>query len=696
MPVSKDLGIILESQERANQDSDRLRTAINDMKLALSFQSSLEEILRPAPVAISCMAACSVATSSRIASMSLSAPGPNLRHDRLQPNLVEVNSSGRFPFIELTKGIGTIAQVSKMINNKFGNVLESVFDEMAAKQILRHEFDGIKASVSQSVEISVKVDQKFEEWLIFVRDLHAACVQEQGDDHDRLQKDQIQTAVERSLLNTRAQPAEQGKNVANLLGDQIKFAEETFKKLSDEFPTGWTFLGQQIVADLVTAVASAFVQAIPVLVDNSFPLKNPSSGAAVFNARDTFPLNHADPAYTEVIKLTTILATLKVICNATDGSVDWVKAKGDGEKSTIGFLQAVLQFHKEGFGKFATNAEPSATLNSILDDCLQVANDISNEITNGSKPDKDSDVVKRVQAKFASAYDKANTLAATARAVPGAPPGGVVFMSATDSRGDNSNVDANSTQAQATYESANNQLRVVGLARSAYGTDFGRFTDLIDQQQNKLGEIRANASRATERGSEISLNEIRQLLVDTIKIILSLKQETLKFCRSFQAIMIILDTFVRFQVKPYVETLNQGDHQQQKVGEYSVADFQRAQIIGTTAVIQAQLGLLADISNNWNKMANDSLMPGLSMSDQLSSMVGSDGRMLISMGQKIRQKTQSAMETRLEDVQKVIGSISPPSDGTLAAITAGVEISKVTAQKGIEQRVANSPLQKFT
>ena len=163
-------------------------------------------------------------------------------------------------------------------------------------------------------------------------------------------------------------------------------------------------MGQQIVGDLANCLTTALNQAIPALVDNLNPMAKAKAGASIVGGflhpkaepgdskppvingsspstsdgpPSTLPPAAADPAYSEVLKLTTYLAALSSIVVGKDGNINWEMAKGDGTgqgaKSSIKFLATMLGDAKTRFGRVATDAQPSSSMNTILDTCFRVS-----------------------------------------------------------------------------------------------------------------------------------------------------------------------------------------------------------------------------------------------------------------------------------------------------------------------------------
>ena len=169
----------------------------------------------------------------------------------------------------------------------------------------------------------------------------------------------------------------------------------------------WDVVGMQFVSDLSDALTTGIKQAIPAIVESMNPIEEFKDGAKVVEdgikdiegndktsneetdpsgtqgttstpATDSAAPKLQDPAYAEVLKITTYLSAMNVIVvgKAGDGNIDWEKARGDGTekeaKSSIGFLSGVLSDAQTDFAQVATKDKPSTDLTGVLETCTLV------------------------------------------------------------------------------------------------------------------------------------------------------------------------------------------------------------------------------------------------------------------------------------------------------------------------------------
>lgn len=82
------------------------------------------------------------------------------------------------------------------------------------------------------------MDKKFEDWLLYVCEMHAACVQQEHTTKEAILSNEICVAAQQTRLDNQAKTVDKAQEAFDLMGKQVETASEAFKKASDEFPTG--------------------------------------------------------------------------------------------------------------------------------------------------------------------------------------------------------------------------------------------------------------------------------------------------------------------------------------------------------------------------------------------------------------------------------------------------------------------------
>ncbi|KAF4949191.1 hypothetical protein FGADI_9048 [Fusarium gaditjirri] len=757
---NKDLQVVLADQAKRELAPNVSSQVINEMKSSLIFQISWEQLLQAAPTAISSMGACLIASSSPKALVQLSPPKDKgfqyLRYTSVQANLVECGNLGRMAFLEAEDKMGIIQLTSQVINGKINDIIPTIADPPSAKKMLRPQLQTISRGAQTCLDASIAMDKRFTDWLLYVCEMHAACVQQENTTRDALLSNEICLAAESTRLDYQKTAVEEAKNAQELLGKQVKTASEAFKKASDEFPTGWDLMGQQIVSDLASAVTSALNAAIPALLNNLNPMARVSAGAnivggfihpdkkddnsnnsagggAVANGAQPpspVPSKATDPGYAEIQKISTFLSTLQVIvAGQKDGDINWEMAKsGDsskgGAKTAIKFVVTMLDDAKQRFAQLATQEEPSQTVVQILDVSLQVAKDIQTIVDKSSNmstsyPAKDSSEVKKWQADFAAQYSRANTLLATAKSIPGTAANGIPLMgNSADPAQQTAQISAKSAEAQAKLEAAKNRLATTTQMLTTAQENYVKTTDMLLQQQNKLADIQATLTNLT--ASNMTLAEIKRILIECIKLIIDLKDQITSLVRFFRAIGAIVDTCVKYHVEPFLDTIKaitaDGDdpNKDYRVGDYTLTDLQRSQVYSAAVTLRSYFGVFGDIAKMWVTLSKENVLPGLMMCDELAVTADekdpgamaakskklsqwsreASGRVKTISGDKQRE-IMDGMQSRIDDVAQTTQAITAPAASTLKAIEAGTNVTKDVAQKSIEQRAQASAANRF-
>ncbi|KAL2061472.1 hypothetical protein VTL71DRAFT_6849 [Oculimacula yallundae] len=753
---ANDLKVVLQAQQARDLAPNITDQVIREMKSSLIFKYTWEELLQSAPTALSCIGACLAASSSPKAAITLTPPTDKgfqyLRYNSVQANLVECANMGRFAFIEAETCMGIIRQFSKVADNKINTIFAIIGSPMDAKKMLKPQLNAVKDSAQNCLQASQAMDKKFEDWLLYVCEMHAACVEQENTSRDQLLSNEICLAAEQTRLDYQKDAVDEARKVSDTMGEQIKLASEAFKKASDEFPTGWDLMGQQIVGDLAGALTMGLNAAFPALMESLNPMAkfktgadivgsfiNPSKefGAPVTNGSGSsttsvtrsqaLPPQAADPAYNYIIKLHALFSTIYAILNGSDGNINWhmaVQGDGEGLKSGIMFLQTMMQSHKEWFKTVATTEEPSQTLRTILDVSARVVSEIFEEVIKtksaGYKwPTKESEAVKKWQSDFAAQYERVNTIMATARSFPGAPANEVPLWAPLDPAMQNAQIDAKTAQAQVVLESARNRLTTTQDMLSTTQTNYSKAVEFLVSQQNKLDEVQAELTRPTS--STLTLTDIKAILIQCIKLVINMKQQITNLVRFFKTINAVIGMSFKYHVDPFLETVKAivaadgtDPNKDLKIGNYTFSDFQASQVYSAVITIRSYFGVFGDIASMWCELSIMTIMPGLRLCDELSAIGGENnsGRMkkqvanlekwsreasdrVYKLAHDKQQKILGSMSDRIDEIKQTTNQIEALPEAIRKAITKGTETTKEAAMEFIKEKEKAAPLNRF-
>lgn len=116
------------------------------------------------------------------------------------------------------------------------DIAECLGDPPSARKLLQMMFEQVKQSSNTCYEKSKSIDAKFTDWLLYVCELYAACVQLENNDGDVRLSHQISLVAEQSRIDYQRSTVDEAKKISDLLAKQIDFASNSLKKASEEFP----------------------------------------------------------------------------------------------------------------------------------------------------------------------------------------------------------------------------------------------------------------------------------------------------------------------------------------------------------------------------------------------------------------------------------------------------------------------------
>ncbi|KAG9495125.1 hypothetical protein J7337_013360 [Fusarium musae] len=643
-----------------------------ESKASLSSQYRCENIIMPAPVALNALGACAVATGSQKANITFAPPKEGFKYlsdfagFRLQPNLSKCVDLGRFAFMETDKQMGKINMLSEAVSGSYENILEALSDPEAPGRLLIQEMEAWNYASRDCLYSSKEMDEKFKEWINHASELHQACVTAEPTSDDQQVLKDIESAVSGASIDYQ-------QNIStNQLERSLEAVTEAFKKASDGFPKDWDIVSRQIVEKLADSLATALDQAMPV----------PSASK---------PKDANDPAYSQVVRDLIYWELLSTAFVGTTDGIAWDKA---GQAMT--FAAKMLAHSQKSFGSRASSSDPKQAGKS----------------PGYTAPNKDSDMVKSWQRDFLSNYATVITMNATAKSFLGSIANG----STVPSQRGNPDTEAaqlqvKTAQAQAVFESAKTRIHTASEALAATRDTYQNSTGILVEQQERLSQVNAKLERL--KNSSLEMNAIKGILVQAIATMLEIKTEIVNLVRFFNAISVSIRFVTEKYVNPYVDAIKAGNDGD-RVGPYSMLDFQRSCILNGATIIRSYFSAFADYASMWARVSQMSIFPMLRMVDELSSFagMGMDSRMTsrqagetqefsrrafdeISRKAKEGQsKTIRNMETRVSETnekKQTLGSASPEIS---AAISSGVGNSKRAAQQGLRTEADQSLLAK--
>ncbi|RBA17902.1 hypothetical protein FPRO05_10920 [Fusarium proliferatum] len=676
------------------EDFDVVGRISGESKASLSSQYRWENIVLPAPVALNALGACAVATGSQKANITFSPPKEGFKYlsdfagFRLQANLSKCVDLGRFAFMETEKQIGKINMLSGAFNGTFENILEALSDPEGAKRLLRREMETWNHASSDCLNSSKEIDGKFGDWINHASELHQACVTAEPTSEDQQVLKDIELAVAGASIDYQ-------QNISTgQLEKCLEAATEAFKRASDGSPKDWDAVGRQVVEKLTDSLSTALNQAMP----------TPSASK---------PKDSNDPANSQVVRDLIYWELLSTAFVGTTDGIAWDKA---GQATT--FAAKMLAHSQKSFGSLASSSGPSQQYRSALDSACRIGNGIAAELEQAGKsigytaPSKDSETVKSWQRDFLSNYATVITMNATAKSFQGSTANGSAVPSQRDtSATEAAQVQAKTAQAQAVLESVKIRLHIASEALAATRETYQNSTGILAEHQGRLNQVNAKLERLVN--SSLEMNAIKGILVQAIVTMVEIKTEIVNLVRFFNAIPVAIRFVTEKYVNPYVEAIKAGNDGD-SVGPYSMLDFQRSCIFNSTTIIRSYFSTFADSTSMWARLSQMSVTPMLRMVDELLSFagMGMDSRMISRKANETQEfsrraideisrkakdgqsKTIGNMETRVSETNEKKRTLPSVSPEIAAAISSGVENSKIAAQKGLRTEADESLLAK--
>lgn len=330
---------------------------------------------------------------------------------------------------------------------------------------------------------SVSIDDKFDKYLEFIKELSQACEQQQGLTSSAIKDTARDLEAENVRLAGQERATQAAEGLAKRMEKELTVASEAYKKASDEFPSGyviyqgacccfkraaddkcsWDIVGQEAVKGLVDCVTTVVNTSIPVLMEQLSPMKKVQAATNILgdlatdavdaakniqNGLNTTPAAAgvlqssaqfvADPAFSQIKKDMIWFNLLKEVLPAVPGGgVDWDKAKNEQTagkakgKTFLSVVESGFVGATDAFRNLATDSEPSTKYAAALEGINEVVSDMKREIAESEKsgayipPKAGNPMVDHWNDAFAEHYQTAIELCSVSTSFPGNAPGGV-------------------------------------------------------------------------------------------------------------------------------------------------------------------------------------------------------------------------------------------------------------------------------
>ncbi|PKK55219.1 hypothetical protein CI102_9 [Trichoderma harzianum] len=705
--IEEELTVALKAQYDLDNRPDITNDAVNEIKNSIIFQYNWEELLQSGPVALTSIGSCFIACTSKGSDHIQLDPleGKEFQHKSLNANLMDSANYGCEAFLKAERSMLFVKQVS-------GRVSKGVH-EQAAKTQLASRLIMIKVAADDCYDKVKEIDEKFERWLLHCMELHAACMQTQSTNAERLSTTERNMAVAQAFFDKKKTTVDETREITQNFAKQVEAATETFKRASDAYPSGWGILGQQIVGSLVETATTAVRLTVKAF---AFGLSPVASSVDMFhnlvhggeNAPPNPPTSSApkptEPPHAEDLANLYILKSIPyfeqlnaILTKGKNGGVNWADASGkDGRAAQSSYyVKSMLQSEFDDFRTVASRMNPSQTLLSAFVVALKIATAIHEIVEKSARiglnfPEANSQEVKDWQQQWlplpimAGTEDPAITIGKTKTL----------------------------TAAQASLDAAKYRLSTTQKHLSATQDLYQKSSQKMIEQQNKLSKIQADIKRLSTTTAD--LNEVKRILIRAIELIAQMKSQIANLCRFFGAIGATVDAVVKYNVQPFIDditaTTNDPTARQSSIAGYNYTDLTRTMIYQAVVTIQAYFSVFADIASMWSELSREDIMPGLTLVDMMSLPQNNEEQQLkMDELQNWTQKAQDhitqvaakapeiidQMGVRIKNIEATTKML-PPAPAVEAAIEEGTQAAAQAGEDKITHNDAASPLKRFS
>ncbi|KAF3227102.1 hypothetical protein TWF106_010590 [Orbilia oligospora] len=703
-----------ETKLITNLSAGAINNVTKEIKSTIIAHYRWEELLMTVPVAINCLGGCFIASSSPIASTTTiptfdyreteyagQAPITKTSPENLQAALVECSNLGRYAFLEAEKGMGRISTTaSRMITTNCQQVIECLNSPPNAKKYLSLRMSQLKKAADDCHETALLMDQRFEEWLVYTCKLHLSSDQDQST----TEKQRRQNELDLKIKDIKEKAA-QGhfsftKQRSESFKSQVEEAQEDYRKAMDNFPKGWEVLLGDLASGYINTMNTAInaiasveadqgatgVQGLARQLATQSSVGHSLSEALVGSAGHTLT-GIADPAYAQMNNIMVYLNILKSVINGSDGGIDWAQVANDSNgKSAYLFADHMLSSIKEKFQPSDSVDDASAKLVAVLHAITQVLQGIKEVAANADNLDKADPIVIKWQDEFNTQYNIAYELQAKGRKLPGNAINSMPVIGGLQQAALNT---LNSIQtgsekgaSQAMVDNARAKADAANAALRETNNKLMESNKMLAEQKKALTEVRASLTKL--QTSEITLEEVKTMLAQSIALIVKMKAQVETLAKFFSVVSTAVDAVVKTAVEPFMQETaisleNFNEH-------YSLDDFMRTSIFHGVLTIRAYFSTFTDVAKMWVTLSNKHIAPGLTVVEEvgmlsartnpryedadtrreinakikkLESWVNGAGAGIENLAKAAQEKIQSEMHSRVQEMAKTTSLLLP-------------------------------------
>jgi hypothetical protein len=117
-------------------------------------------------------------------------------------------------------------------------IISTLVDPQGAKDNLIDYMEELRNTAELCAKESVSIDDKFDKYLEFIKELSQACEQQQGLTTSKIKDTARDLEAENVRLTGQERATQAAEGLAKRMEQELTVASEAYKKASDEFPSG--------------------------------------------------------------------------------------------------------------------------------------------------------------------------------------------------------------------------------------------------------------------------------------------------------------------------------------------------------------------------------------------------------------------------------------------------------------------------
>ncbi|KAG8627985.1 hypothetical protein KVT40_003858 [Elsinoe batatas] len=561
--------------------------------------------------------------------------------------LIQVADSATKCLLDAQRTTDELMTRSEPIKSTVRDILMLLSDNEAATNMLSPTVSNLRRISETCQDTARKLESQFSTCLGMLCELHACCAQVFTEGAEMQAANQLQLAAMQTQL-----PADGGKaqmmTASDTYNASLSLLNKSLLSAVNAVASDWPSLLQEFTGGLSKSSSTATEATIASLIEFASANTQSPANAQIFDGKSgsvqggsigsprpisTSPAtivpptspnvliaDWRDPAYALSGSCAVMVGlALSVVFGGDSHSVDWstLQARVSGAPNGISAVLSMLQGMQESFTP--STGAAGVMLKDVLVRTTQVLTKIASVVeatqSAGTKPPSaDAAQVIGWQQTLTDQYARVAQLDAAGKNASNAynPPSVTVRDSPI-------NVSGLSGALKQQY--LNSGITQLAAKAAALGTSVTR----QEKSMESLTGVQKNISELVDALARLSVTnmsfgDIRSLLIKTIEIFVVLKSKVNGLVGLYASLSTTSKVMIESQIQPFLSSLKSLDFSR---GGSPTVDLQRQIILNTCLSIQAFSEAHTDTMRAANEVNQRSLMQGLGMVNEFSSILNS-------------------------------------------------------------------------